>query len=366
MIRARNGIKPLTCTLMLCCASVVSAKTLVFPHLIEPSGGIGDNAVNSFDTTIFVTYNADIPDPTATADDQAGVSFYLFDDSTGLPFLSDGGATICAPCTFDLGHEGFVPTDPGMPGIEGISPRKRKVNIENLLRVNDGGGNFSSSGVVLGFSIITIDGDDNNVTVTQEIQNYRSGPGDLSVFVFEPVSINVLPSPSPPSGPPPVHLAFDNVVDHPGDPNISPSAQSTVFHAVYAGGLAGLPDGGGATIGVQLFDQNGVPLLTTDPAGPTWVPLFDLAQTRASATFSVEDILALAGLPALPGPFQGRVEFYLEGDTDRLALTGFTQQSLGDLGVQDFHQLSPRIVPEPTSLVLVGLGGLLIARRRRP
>ena len=145
------------------------ARTFVMPHLLETSGSVLDTP-NTFDTTIFCTYAATV----APSDPGYGasVSLYLFDEATG-EILRDGtGADVCNPCIEDF--------------QSAITPRKRKINIETLM--NASGGGFPSPQVSMR-ALAVANGDVEGINMTASVSHARTGPGDLSVFVFEPNEI---------------------------------------------------------------------------------------------------------------------------------------------------------------------------------
>lgn len=148
-----------------------SCKTLVFPHLLETSGGV-QSAGNTVDTNIYVTYTAGQGEVGGAATG-ATVDIYLFDETTGAALLDDTGTTVCEPCSFLMGD-----------GT--ISPRKRKISVDSLITAHGGG---YPSDPLYAYAIIVLNGDTDQVNVTSAVVNARTGPGDLAVFVFEPQPI---------------------------------------------------------------------------------------------------------------------------------------------------------------------------------
>lgn len=140
-----------------------STRTFVFPHALETAGSVQAQP-NSFDTSIFITYTGTEP--------AVNTDVFIFDQSTGQALLYDDGTAVCAPCTFTLGADAA------------IAPRKRKVSVETLLYGSPAGTYPFPSAEAL---IIVQAGDD--VSIGGATVLARSGPGDLSVFVFEPQPI---------------------------------------------------------------------------------------------------------------------------------------------------------------------------------
>jgi len=211
-----------------------AAETFVFSHLLETSGSILDTQT-VYDTDIYMTYTAGLAgtDPGLGA----SVDVYIFDEQTGQPLVSATALDVCAPCTFPLGDGS-------------IEPRKRKINIGSL--IEDKGG-FPSV-VVTGFAVVVVNGDAGNVAVTSAILHANTGPQDLSVFVFEPQPIAAAAAFSGGAAGPVggwVHVAPE-VVETPG---LIPYAFDSEFFLTYSGGVAGIPDGGGADVDIYLFDE---------------------------------------------------------------------------------------------------------------
>lgn len=160
-------------------------RTFVFPHLLESSGSILDS-VNTFDTQIFVTYAASqggLPDGTTGG---ATIDLFLFDENTGNVIEQLDGSPICSPCSFPMG------TDPIGPNFDpmdtSISPRKRKISVDSLFDVTQ----IPDDDDILPYLAIVVNGDADFVNLTGFVASVSSGPGDLSVFVFEPQEIAVV------------------------------------------------------------------------------------------------------------------------------------------------------------------------------
>lgn len=160
-------------------------RTLVFPHLLESSGGILDSE-NTFDTQLFVTYTAGQAGLPDGATGGATIDLFLFDENTGNVIEQLDGSPICAPCSFPMGTDAVGPDFDPMDTT--ISPRKRKINVDSLFDVAQ----ISSDDDILPYLAIVVNGDADFVNLTGFVASVSSGPSELSVFVFEPQEIAVV------------------------------------------------------------------------------------------------------------------------------------------------------------------------------
>jgi hypothetical protein len=167
-----NGVRWLALALLLV-AGEASARTVVFPHVVETSGKAGVDP-NSFDTTIFLTYVGGLPGVTSREGQTAQVDLYLYDEATAAPLLSLTAAAVCNPCTFLLGT-----------GAEPTAPRKRSVNLHDEI-VAKGGFPGESVGA---FVILVLTGDETNVALTAAIINERVSPDDLAITPLVPQAV---------------------------------------------------------------------------------------------------------------------------------------------------------------------------------
>ncbi|MBU2500521.1 hypothetical protein KJ682_04235, partial [bacterium] len=103
-----------------------ACRTFVFPHLLETQDMSGTGSP-TFDTTIFITNLSGLQGGTGDPATNTAVDLYLFDQTTGAPLSNAVGEAICAPCSFPMGGSAKV-----------INPRKRKINIETLMKANGG------------------------------------------------------------------------------------------------------------------------------------------------------------------------------------------------------------------------------------
>ena len=143
--------------------------SFMIPHVLEKSGTI-TTTPNTFDSTLFMTYAGGLPTGSGTG---ATVDLYLFDQNTGGPLQGMTGA-VCNPCSQTLD----------------TSNRKLSIRVDDLITSNGGG--FDTA-VKLGFGVVTIAGDADNVAIESYVINARTGPFDLSVYGFEPQPIAAPP-----------------------------------------------------------------------------------------------------------------------------------------------------------------------------
>ena len=164
-----NGVRWLALALLLV-AGEASARTVVFPHVLETSGKVGIDP-DSFDTTVFLTYVGGLPGVTSREGQTAQVDLYLYDETTAAPLLSLTAAAVCNPCTYLLGT-----------GADPTTPRKRSVSLHDEI-VAKGGFPGTSVGA---FVILVITGDETNATLAAAIINQRVGPLDLAITPLVP------------------------------------------------------------------------------------------------------------------------------------------------------------------------------------
>lgn len=139
-------------------------KTFVIPHILEKSGTVNNNQF-TFDTTLFATYTAGLAG--TPAGPGAKLELYLFDNSAGAP-LQNNGEAVCNPCSFSLDN----------------ITRKVSIRIDDLITAK--GGSFDAA-VKLGFGVIVVRADADNVSLQGFVLNSHSSAFDLSGFAFEPI-----------------------------------------------------------------------------------------------------------------------------------------------------------------------------------
>jgi hypothetical protein len=210
-------------------------RTFVMPHVLETSGRAASTS-NAYDTVLSATYAGGLTGVPAGAG--ASLSIFLYDQASGQPMIG-GGGEVCNPCTFAM----------GLGGAAG-QPRKRTIVIDDLITAAGGFGGATSK---QGFAVVAVTGDDPaGVSLQGFVVNSHTGPFDTSVFVFEPQEVQA-------------DARASYVIPHILEKSGSIAAQSftfdTTIFATYTGGLAGLPQGGGASLGLYLYDDSGAPLV---------------------------------------------------------------------------------------------------------
>ena len=148
---------------------LVSPKATRFsiPHIIERAGAIS-NTQFTFDTTLFATYTAGLAG--TPAGPGATIDLYLYDNSTGTP-LRNNGTVVCDPCSYNFG---------------GTSPRKQSIKIDDLITAT---GAFDAL-VKLGFGVIVVKGDKDNVSIQGFIINSHTSAFDLSLSGFKVIPLD--------------------------------------------------------------------------------------------------------------------------------------------------------------------------------
>src|SRR5439155_6279 len=104
----------------------------------------------------------------------------------------------------------------------------------------------------LGFGIMVVGGaDPDSVTLTTAVTNSHTGPSDVAVFPYAPDPN--FSGPTPPSHPAAKAFVIPHVLER--SSSTSQYTFDTTLYATYAGGLAGIPDYGGANVDLYLFDS---------------------------------------------------------------------------------------------------------------
>jgi hypothetical protein len=211
-------------------------RTFSFPHVLETSGRIASDPY-SFDTTIFATYTGGLPG--AAPGSGASIDLYLYDQATGQPMIGGGGSEVCNPCTFGLGT--------GPAGT--ATPRKRSIVIDDLILAAGGFGGASGKP---GMAVVSVGGTDPaGVSLQEFVVNAHTSAFDLSILSCDAQEVN--------TNPPPTKRAF--VIPHILEKSGLATAQTftfdTTIFATYAGGIADIPEGKGATLELYLYDDTG-------------------------------------------------------------------------------------------------------------
>lgn len=138
-----------------------ASPTRVLPHFVESSGSTTTTAY-SFDTTIYLVYPAG--QGGIGAGRGAAADLYLF-AATGLPLMNNG-IGVCNPCSYPLG----------------TSNRKQTIRIDDLIKAK--GGSFDA-GVKIGYAVLNLSGDIQNVYATSMVVNAHTSPFDVTVYESE-------------------------------------------------------------------------------------------------------------------------------------------------------------------------------------
>lgn len=318
-------------------------KTFVLPHVLEVAGTI--NTPFSFDTTIATTYAGGADSAPVGA---AEVNLYLFDQTTGSPLQSGNGTPVAAPVTSAIGS--------------GSIPRKHTVNLDAELTAKGG---FAASPAV-GFGIVVVRGDVDNVALQGFVTHSKSSALDLAVFGFAPVEL-VAAANSAPRGlggasVPEAFLRIDNLRETPGSTSTLAGVSDTLLKAVYAAGLVDAAAPASVNIRFTLFNADGTPLAgTTGPLDPLD---FTLDSDNRVFAMTVEEMLQSVG--GLAGPVEGYAIAHVTGDIGNLALAGYhIQTNSGPNDLIHFDQTLAVTVPEPAAVLLLLAAVTLGLRRRR-
>lgn len=305
------------------------ARTLVLPHFIERSGRV-ETTTPTFDTSVILTYTpgqaGSVPGGGATAE------LYLY-DNTGL-VLKNGGNDVCNPCDFPIG---------------GGHPHKRTIVIDDLITAT---GTPFDAQFKLGFGVLVVSGADPDGVVAEGfVVNSITGPFAQSRVALPWIGLET-------ENPCPIG-AKQYVIPHASERNGLTSTTANTFDtslfATYAGGVAGLPDGGGATLDVYLFGDDGTTLKNNgvDVCNPC---LFNLSAAQKKLSIRIDDLVRVRG-----GAFDnvdktGYMIVIVGGaDPDRVTLQGLTVNSHETLTDLDLSALAAHPVPI-TAAVGVGTG----------
>ncbi len=320
------------------------ARTLVFPHLLEAKGSIADTMLG-LDTTIYAAYAGGLGG--ITSGNGAVLDVYLYDAATSQPMTGSSGATICAPCSFNLGT-----------GAPSESPRSLSIRLEDLIE-SQGGGFDQESKAGLGLMVVR-GADPGAVAVQTFVSNSHSGPRDLSVFAYTPEEIPLNPGVSSS----PRTYFIPHVLETSGETGLDPNSFDTTLYATYRGGLAGQTNTSGATLELFLFDSaTGQPLLGQDakevcnPCDFSLATGLNGASPRAQ-TISLDELLAEHG--GLASSFLNGFARVVVGGADPadVNLMSFVSHSHSDpldLSVFGFHPkelAGPQVPPLARTYVI--------------
>jgi hypothetical protein len=316
-------------------ASDALARVFVLPHVLEKSGLVSDTNF-TFDTTIFVEYTggtAGCP-PSSPC---AFLELYLFDERTGLPLANGMGEPYCpvvSPCFFTIGS-GDEGTEP--------SPRKRTIVLDEEI-TNRGG--FPDSAVKLGFAVVVVNGDFENVSVQGFVVNSHTSALDLSVFGFEPVPI----APVAGIGSPPLFprgasfpslgasRVLTDIREDQGTVATTNGAYDTSLSIFYLDAWFGPAPP--TAVDIDFFDAGGSPML--DAQGmPYSITIADLSQLPQPVIVDLETPLFGGVAPGAPGK-RGYATVELTGALpERVDVTSFVRKAVtgpSDLDDDGFYE----------------------------
>ena len=236
-----------------------SQVTYLVPHIL----GSKDQAITpgSFNSLLVATYVAGLgsapPGPGAT------VNIYLY--RNGGEVMDGTTGPVCNPCSYSLNG----------------TNRKKVVNLHDL--VVDNGGGFDTR-VKNGFGIVTVTGDSRSVILERWATNNHDDAFDIDLD-----SGPLFAVPASHSG---YHLP--HVVESKGDTSTSVNSFDTSIQAVYAGGRAGVLDGGGASVSLFLYGNGGG--LLRGATGVVCNPCtFSLTRDHPKRSISIDRLIRDAG-----------------------------------------------------------------------
>jgi len=247
------------------------SHTYVLPQLGETASAVADGTPGAVDTVITAIYDSGQAGLPAGAGAQ--IDLYLLDRETGAALQAMGGSAVCDPCVFNVG----------------TTTRSVSTSISALVAAAGG-----FTGPVDAFAIMVVGGaDPDGASIEATTRRLAPHPLSMSEAPLQP------------------HAGADNtfVIPHfsetAGDPLADAGARDFVLHLLYTGGLATVPNGGGAAVDLYLFDGSGDRL-----EGPTSNAVCDPCSINVSATgraesFRIETFIAAAG--GFPSP---ETDFY--------------------------------------------------------
>jgi len=284
-------------------ATSAAARTFVVPHVLETQGRVA-SVPHAYDTEFMLTYAPGLAGTAAGAG--ATTALTLYDDS-GQLLKSATGEVVCAPCQYSTG----TTTSPA---------RRVTISVDDLIMAHGGFG--TTSAPKRGFAVLEVTGDPDNLSMESRVEYSEDTPGDISICpklprdvlkdYFEPATPRV--------------LTFACLRDRAG--NTTTAHNTDLFlHAVYTGGLGSVPAGGGATVELYLYDEQGAPLSST--AGPVCAPCTYALGTGQSTSPVRWLEIVISSLPSMPMDQQGFAVVRLAGpDPGAVVLEGEGESSL--------------------------------------
>jgi hypothetical protein len=338
--------------LLLALPGVAGARTFAAPHVFEQKGRIS-TTTNTFDTNLYVTYASGLAGQPSGPDHQVSLWLYAPD---GSPMRAFGGQSVCQPCAFTLSEGGG-----GLPGT-----RKLSIPVDDLIEAHGGFGVPPSS--IDGFAVVDIsnDGDPNSAEVVMrtEVTHANTGPFDQAVWSMDGAD----PCPSSGGGTSSRVFVLPHVLEKSGlamGATGTPYTFDTSIFMTYTAGLGGKPPGGGATVDLYLFDNDGS--LMGGSLGPVCAPCtYDFSSLRKHSIV-VDNLIAAKGGYSTPVR-AGFGIIVVSGDADNVAIQGFvvnSHTSPFDLSVFGFE---PQPIAAATAATVPPLvtGDLVLELSSRP
>lgn len=268
------------------------ARTFIVPHVIETNGTTINP--NQFDTSFEAVYTAGLVDGEPISN--ATVNVYLLNNA-GAPIMSATANPVCNPCVFGLN----------------AATRQLGNSFDNL--INAAGG--FAGGVVVGFALFEVTGDDDHVEISAATVNSHTSAFDLSLFYHD---VAELPAGLDPS----LRLiVFPHFIEGSTATNAAQYAFDTNIYAAYGGGVGGssIPAGTGATVSLYLFNANGT-LKKSATNNNVCAPCTQVVSAGSpKSSFSLQNLWGAAGGFA-SGVETGFALVSINGTADAVAVQG--------------------------------------------
>lgn len=246
-------------------AGTRTSVRLTIPTFSEKNGLVSEASGNS-DTWLKFFYTGGIGGLADTSNAQVDVYLYGND---GQPLSSATGGAVCNPCSYTVS----------------AASRAAELRIED--KIDAAGGFASASATSTGFGVIVIDSvnPDAVAVLGHKETSLSTTVGDV---VQEPLQIVSMQAPASRY----VTAAMQQ------QSATGPVALSSRFHFANVGGLAGAPAIAPATVKLQLFGADGLPLQGS--GGPVCGAGCEatLDGTARTHTFDMTSLLASAGAPS--------------------------------------------------------------------